>query len=221
VSDHAHSHEHGHSHGLVDRSIVRSREGVKAVALSLAILGLAAAAQLAIFVVSNSVSLLADLIHNVGDALTAVPLGIAFFLRSFGGEKLAGLAVVLAIFISACVALYETIQRFIDPENPTHLWMLATAGVIGFAGNELAAQVRLRAGRRLSSPALIADGNHARTDGFVSLGVVASAVIVALGAPIGDPIIGLVITLLIFKITWDSWRLVSTTDPGEMVEHDR
>jgi cation diffusion facilitator family transporter len=221
VSDHAHSHEHGHSHGLVDRSIVRSREGVKAVALSLAILGLAAAAQLAIFVVSNSVSLLADLIHNVGDALTAVPLGIAFFLRSFRGEKLAGLAVVLAIFISACVALYETIQRFIHPEDPTHLWMLATAGVIGFAGNELAAQVRLRAGRRLSSPALIADGNHARTDGFVSLGVVASAVIVALGAPIGDPIIGLVITLLIFKITWDSWRLVSTTDPGEMVEHDR
>jgi cation diffusion facilitator family transporter len=217
---HPHSHAHGHSHGLVDRPIVRSREGVKAVALSLAILGLAAAAQLAIFVFSNSVALLADLIHNIGDALTAVPLGIAFFLRSFRGEKLAGLAVVLAIFISACVALYETIQRFIHPEDPTHLWVLAAAGVIGFAGNELAAQVRLRAGRRLSSPALIADGNHARTDGFVSLGVVASAIVVALGASIGDPIVGLAITLVIFKITWDSWRLVSTTDPGEMVERD-
>ena len=216
----AHSHAHGHSHGLVDRSIVRSREGVKAVALSLAILGLTAVAQLAILFFSNSVALLADLVHNFGDALTAVPLGIAFFLRSFRGEKLAGLAVVLAIFISACVALYETVQRFLHPEDLTHLWVLAAAGVIGFAGNELAAQVRLSAGRRLSSPALIADGNHARTDGFVSLGVVASAIIVALGAPIGDPIVGLVITLVIFKITWDSWRLVSTTDPGELLDRD-
>jgi divalent metal cation (Fe/Co/Zn/Cd) transporter len=215
---HDHDHAHGHSHGLVDRSILRSREGVKAVGLSLAILGLTAVAQLAIFSFSNSVALLADLVHNFGDALTAVPLGIAFLLRSFRAEKVAGLAVVLAIFISACVALYETIQRFLNPEDLTHLWVLAAAGVIGFAGNELAAQVRLRAGRRLSSPALVADGNHARTDGFVSLGVVASAIIVALGAPIGDPIVGLLITLAIFKITWDSWRLVSTTDPGEMLD---
>ena len=218
-ADHDHSHSHGHSHGLVDRSIVRSREGVKAVGFSLAILGLTALAQLAIFVFTSSVALFADLVHNFGDALTAVPLGIAFFLRSFRAEKIAGLAVVLAIFVSACVALYETIQRFINPEDLTHLWVLAGAGVIGFAGNELAAQVRLRAGRRLSSPALIADGNHARTDGFVSLGVVASAFIVALGFPLGDPIIGLVITLVIFKITWDSWRLVSTTDPGVMIDH--
>jgi divalent metal cation (Fe/Co/Zn/Cd) transporter len=214
----AHSRAHGDSHGLVDRSIVRSREGVKAVALSLAILGLTAVAQLAILFISNSVALLADLVHNFGDALTAVPIGVAFFLRSFRGEKLAGLAVVLAIFVSACVTLYETVQRFIHPEDLTHLWVLAAAGVIGFAGNEFAALVRLRAGRRLSSPALIADGNHARTDGFVSLGVVASAIIVALGAPIGDPIAGLVITLVIFKITWDSWRLVSTTDPGELID---
>jgi cation diffusion facilitator family transporter len=127
--------------------------------------------------------------------------------------------VVLAIFVSACVALYETIRRFIEPEDLTHLWVLAAAGVIGFAGNEVAAQVRLRAGYRLSSPALIADGNHARTDGFVSLGVLASAILVALGLPLGDPIVGLVITLVIFKITWDSWRLISTTEPGEMVDH--
>ena len=124
---------------------------------------------------SNSVALLADLIHNFGDALTAVPLGIAFFLRSVRGEKLAGLAVVLAIFVSACVALYETIQRFIHPQHLSHLWVLAAAGAIGFVGNELAAQVRLRAGERLTSPALVADGKHARVDGFVSLGVVASA----------------------------------------------
>jgi cation diffusion facilitator family transporter len=211
-------HEHGHQHGLVDRSVVRSREGVKAVSTSLAVLGVAAGAQVAIFFVSGSVALLADLIHNFGDALTAVPLGIAFFLRSVRGEKLAGLAVVLAILVSACVALYETIQRLIHPQDLSHLWVLAAAGVIGFVGNELAAQVRLSAGRRLSSPALVADGNHARVDGFVSLGVVASAVLVSLGAQIGDPIIGLTITLVILRITWQSWRTVSTTDPGEMIE---
>lgn len=211
-------HSHGHSHGLVDRSIVRSRAGIRAVSFSLGVLAVTALVQAVIFALSGSVALLADLIHNVGDALTAVPLGIAFFLRSFRGEKLAGLAVVLAIFVSACVALYETIQRLIHPQDLSHLWTLAAAGLVGFAGNELAARVRLRAGTRLSSPALIADGNHARIDGFVSLGVVASAIVVALGARIGDPIIGLAITLVILKITWDSWRTVTTTEPGELVE---
>jgi cation diffusion facilitator family transporter len=125
---------------------------------------------------------------------------------------------VLAIFLSACVALYESIERLISPQDLSHLWVLAAAGVVGFVGNELAAQVRLQAGKRLSSPALIADGNHARVDGFVSLGVVASAIVVALGARVGDPIIGLLITLVILKITWDSWRTVSTTEPGELVD---
>jgi len=153
---------HGHSHGLVDRSILRSRAGVKAVSLSLGVLGLTALAQAGILLLlSGSVALLADLIHNIGDALTAVPLGIAFLLRSVRGEKLAGLAVVAAILISALVALYETIQRLIHPQELTHLWVLAAAGLIGFVGNEIAAQVRLRAGRRLASPALVADGNHA------------------------------------------------------------
>jgi divalent metal cation (Fe/Co/Zn/Cd) transporter len=218
---HEHEHRerggHGHSHGLVDRSVVRSRAGVKAVSLSLAVLALAAVAQMAIFAFSGSVALLADLIHNFGDALTALPLGIAFYLRSFRGEKLAGLAVVLAIFVSACVALYETIERLIHPHQLSHLWVLAAAGVIGFLGNEIAAQLRLRAGKRLSSPALVADGNHARVDGFVSLGVVASAIVVSLGAEIGDPIIGLAITLVILRITWQSWRTVTTADPGEMI----
>ena len=181
-------------------------------------LGLTAGAQVAIFALTGSVALLADLIHNFGDALTAVPLGIAFFLRSVRGEKLAGYAVVLAIFVSACVALYETIVRLIHPQDLTHLWVLAAAGLIGFVGNEFAAQVRLRGGRRLSSPALIADGNHARIDGFVSLGVVASAVAVGLGSPIADPLIGLAITLVILKITWDSWRTLTTTEPGELIE---
>ena len=188
---------------------------MRTVSVSLIVLGATALLQTAVFVLSGSVALLADLIHNFGDALTAIPLGIAFYVRSLRAEKAAGLFVVLTIFVSACVALYETIQRLIHPETLTHLWALAAAGVVGFIGNEVAARVRLRGGRRLRSPALIADGNHARTDGYVSLGVVASAMLVALGFDRADPLIGLVITLVILKITWDSWRLVSTTEPGE------
>jgi cation diffusion facilitator family transporter len=211
--DHRHEHDHGdhghgHSHGLVDRSIVRSRDGVRTVSISLVVLTAAAVVQTIIFLASGSVALLADLIHNYGDGLTAIPLGIAFFLRSARGERWAGLGVVLAIFVSAMVALVETILRLIHPHHLTHLWVLAAAGVVGFIGNEIAAQVRLRGGKRLDSPALTADGNHARIDGFVSLGVVASAAVVALGAPIADPIIGLVITAVILKITWDSWQTI-------------
>lgn len=214
--DHDHPHGgHGHSHGLVDRSITRSRDGVRTVLISFAVLGVTAIAQTLIYVSSGSVALLADLIHNFGDALTAVPLGIAFYVRSFRAEKAAGLFVVLAIFVSACVALYETIQRFIHPQTLTHLWVLAAAGLIGFVGNEIAAQIRLRGGRRLQSPALIADGNHARIDGFVSLGVIASALLVGLGFPRADPLIGLVITAVILKITWDSWRVIRATEPGD------
>jgi cation diffusion facilitator family transporter len=208
--------EHDHSHGpLVDRSIIRSRAGIKAVSLSLVVLTVTAASQTAIYVLVLSVALLADLIHNFGDALTALPLGLAFFLRSARGERWAGMAVVVTIFVSACVALVQTILRFVHPHALTHLWWLAAAGVIGFVGNELAAQIRTRAGTRLNSPALVADGNHARVDGFVSLGVLASAGVVALGAPIADPVIGLVITLVILRITWDSWRTVSTSDPAD------
>ena len=132
--DHHHHGEHGHSHGLVDRSIVRSRAGLKAVSLSLGVLAATALVQAGILVLTGSVALLADLIHNVGDASTAVPLGIAFFLRSVRGEKLAGFAVVFVIFVSACVALYETIQRLIHPQELSHLWVLAAAGLIGFPG---------------------------------------------------------------------------------------
>jgi cation diffusion facilitator family transporter len=205
---HAHDHAHGHSHGLVDRSIARSREGVRAVSASLLVLLLTAAAQAVVFVVTGSVALLADLIHNFGDALTAVPLGIAFVLRSPRAEQRAGLFVVAAIFISACVAGAEAVNRLLHPEHLDHLGALAAAGVVGFAGNEIAARVRLRAGRRLDSPALLADGAHARADGFVSLGVVASAIVVALGAPAADPLIGLAITVVILRITVQSWRTI-------------
>jgi cation diffusion facilitator family transporter len=203
---------HGHSHGLVADSIKRSHEGVRAVLISLAVLGLAALAQTLIFVLSGSVALLADLIHNFGDALTAVPLGIAFVLRSERAERGAGLFVVAAIFISACVAGLEAVSRLIHPHAPTHLAALAAAGAIGYIGNWIAARVRTRAGHRLASPALIADGDHARADAYVSLGVVASAVVVALGLPIADPLIGLAITGVILRITWQSWATVRGHD---------
>ena len=214
----AHGHHHhgpgGHSHGLIDPSIKRSRAGLRAVSLSLVVLTLTALAQAAVFVTTSSIALLADLIHNFGDALTAVPLGAAFLLRSFVAEKRAGYFVVAAIFISACVAAVEAVNRLINPHPIDHLVPLALAGAIGFIGNEIAAQIRLRAGRNLSSPALIADGNHARTDGFVSLAVVASAAVVALGLNIGDPIIGIAITAVILRITWQSFRTVRQ-DPGQ------
>jgi cation diffusion facilitator family transporter len=192
----------------VDSSIVRSRDGVRTVAISLAVLGLAAAAQALVFMATGSVALLADLIHNFGDALTAVPLGVAFYLRTARGERIAGYFVVITIFISACVALYETVDRLVNPQDLSHLWALAAAGAIGFLGNEVASRVRLRGGRRLRSPALTADGKHARGDAFVSLGVVASAAAVAAGLQIADPLIGLVITVVILKITRDSWRTI-------------
>jgi cation diffusion facilitator family transporter len=203
-----HDHDHDHSHGLVHDSIKRSREGVRAVLVSLAVLGLAAIAQTLVFVLSGSVALLADLIHNFGDALTAVPLGIAFVLRSERAERGAGLAVVAAIFVSACVAGAEAVARLVHPSAPDHLVALAAAGALGYLGNFIAARVRTRAGERLDSPALVADGHHARADAYVSLAVIASAVVVAIGVPIADPIIGLLITLVILRITWQSWATV-------------
>ncbi|MGH8977451.1 MAG: cation diffusion facilitator family transporter [Acidimicrobiia bacterium] len=203
-----HDRDHGHTHGLVDPSIVRSRAGVQAVAWSLAILAATAALQALVFVLSNSVALLADLIHNVGDALTAIPLGVAFILRSQRAERWAGYAVVATIFISACVAGYEAIDRLIDPRQLDYLGAVALAGLIGFGGNELAARVRLRAGRRLNSPALIADGHHARVDGYVSLGVIASAAVVAIGFERADPLIGLAITAVILRVTWQAWQTI-------------
>ena len=204
----AHTHDHGHSHGLVHDSIKRSHAGLRAVGLSLLVLAATAAAQTLVFVASGSVALLADLIHNFGDAATAIPLGIAFALRSARAERWAGLAVVIAIFVSACVAGYEAVDRLIDPRDVEHLGALAAAGAAGFLGNLVAAAIRTRAGRRLDSPALIADGAHARADAYVSLAVIASAAVVAAGLQAADPLIGLAITLVILRITWHSWRTV-------------
>ena len=198
----------GHSHGLVDPSLVRSRDGLRVVAISLAILTVTAAIQAAIYVATDSIALLADLIHNGGDALTAVPLAAAFLLRSRRAERGAGIAVVLAILASAISAGVFAVERILNPLPPEHLLALALAGAVGVVGNAIAARVRLAGGRRLRSAALVADGHHARSDAIVSVGVVLSALAVALGAPIADPLIGLAITVLILHITWQSWQTV-------------
>jgi len=180
---------HAHHHG-VDPAVLRSRAGLRAVLISLALLAATTLVQAVILSAVGSVALLADLIHNLGDALTAIPVGAAFLLRSARAERLSGYVVVAAILVSAIVAAVAAVDRLLDPRDLEHLLALAAAGVVGVLGNEAAVVVRIRAGRRLASPALIADGHHARVDGLVSLGVVASAAAVALGAPIADPLIG-------------------------------
>ena len=181
--------------------------------VSLAVLAATAALQIFVFMLSGSVALLADLIHNGGDALTAIPLAIAFLARSERGERWAGYAVVLTIFASATVAAYEAVVRLIHPHRLDYLLPLAIAGLIGFVGNELAARVRLRAGAKLDSPALIADGHHARIDGYVSLGVIVSATAVAVGVKVADPLIGLSITAVILRIAWQAWRTIHDEQP--------
>jgi cation diffusion facilitator family transporter len=179
--------------------------------ISLGVLGVTAALQVVVFLLSGSVALLADLIHNGGDALTAIPLGIAFVVGSRRAERGAGRAVVGAIFVSAVIAGAEAVDRLIHPQTLDHLLALALAGLVGFAGNEIAARVRLRAGTRLDSAALLADGQHARVDGFVSLGVVVAAGAAVVGVPRADPLVGLAICGLILRITWHAWTTVRAT----------
>jgi cation diffusion facilitator family transporter len=207
--------DHGHRHGGVDAAIASSERGLWALKWSLVGLGLTAALQAVIVVISGSVALLADTIHNFGDALSALPLAVAFVLSRrapsarfpFGlhrSEDLAGLIIVGLILFSAVFAAYESIQRLIEPQPINALGAVAVAGVIGFLGNEAVAVFRIKVGREIGSAALVADGKHARVDGLTSLAVVAGAAGVALGAPIADPIVGLLISLVIFKIVWEA-----------------
>jgi len=178
------------------------------VSLSFGLLLIGAIFQFMLFGVTHSVALLADVIHNAGDAMTAVPLGLAFYLRSSKGERWAGYSVVLVILVSAFVALYQVIEKFLHPHAPSHTWVIIVAGAIGVISNEAAAVVRWRAGKHLDSPALVADGNHARADGYVSAGVIVGAVFIALGFPIADPLVGLIITGLILQSSWQSWQTI-------------
>ncbi|MCW2839938.1 MAG: hypothetical protein JWR55_1421 [Aeromicrobium sp.] len=233
---HAHPHEHGHDHddhahpgGLkgfllsifkphshdaadsIDSALESSREGIRALKISLVVLLATAVAQLLVVIFTGSVALLADTIHNFSDALTAVPLWIAFvlvrrpptkrFTYGLGRvEDVAGLFIVLMIALSAVIAGYESILRLINPRDITNVWVVLAAGVIGFAGNELVAVYRIRVGRKIGSAALVADGLHARTDGFTSLAVAVGAIGVLAGFPLADPIVGLLITVAILVV---------------------
>jgi cation diffusion facilitator family transporter len=244
VRAHTHDHPRGlrgaitevfapHSHDAadsIDDALESSAAGIRAVKVSLAVLGLTAVAQILVVIVSGSVALAADTIHNFSDALTAVPLWIAFALATkaatrrytygFGRvEDLAGLFVVAMIALSAIIAGYEAVMRLIHPEPIDHVGWVAAAGLIGFIGNEWVALYRIRIGRRVGSAALVADGVHARTDGFTSLAVLFSAGGVALGVPLADPIIGLVITVAILAVLRSAVRdvfrrLLDGVDPA-------
>ena len=203
-----HSHDAADS---IDTALESSAEGIRALKISLVALGATALAQLVIVILTGSVALLADTIHNFSDALTAVPLWIAFVLvrraptrrytYGYGRvEDLAGLFIVFMIALSAIVAGYESIRRLIDPQPITYVWVVLAAGIIGFAGNELVAVYRIRVGRKIGSAALVADGLHARTDGFTSLAVAAGAIGVMAGFPLADPIVGLLITVAILVV---------------------
>ena len=203
-----------HSHDAGDKfddALTASREGMRALKISLGILFLTALFQVVIVVISGSVALLADTIHNFSDALTAIPIGIAFvvgrrlanrrYTYGYGrAEDIAGLFVLLTMLVSALVALYEAVDRLFNPRDLNNLGWVAIAGLVGFVGNEWVALYRIRVGRRIGSAALIADGLHARTDGLTSLAVLVGAAGVAVGWDLADPIIGLVISLAIFAV---------------------
>jgi cation diffusion facilitator family transporter len=216
-----HDYAHGHTHGVVDPSITTTARGIWAIKWSFLILAATAVLQLVVVYFSGSVALLADTIHNIADAGTAIPLWIAFLLArkkptptftyGYGRfEDFAGLAIVLIILFSALVAGYEAIDRLIHPREVVHLGWLAAAGVIGFFGNEAVAVFRIKVGRQIDSAALIADGYHARTDGLTSLAVVLGALGVSMGFPLADPIVGLLITIAILGIVWQSAKAVVT-----------
>ncbi|MFY1631914.1 cation diffusion facilitator family transporter [Solwaraspora sp. WMMB335] len=221
-----------HSHdtaGKVDACLEASRDGLRALWISLAILAATAAAQAVIVVVSGSVALLGDTLHNVADALTAVPLAIAFlvgrraatraYTYGFGrAEDLAGIVIVAVIAGSALAAGWTAVDRLIHPASVTHVPWVAAAGIVGFAGNEIVARYRIRVGRRIGSAALVADGLHARTDGFTSLAVVAAAGGAAVGWRWADPLVGLAITVAILYVLRDAARevyrrLMDAVDP--------
>jgi cation diffusion facilitator family transporter len=221
--------DHDHSHGVIDPTLFTTERGIWAVKWSLIGLMITALFQVLIVALSGSVALFADTIHNFGDAATAIPLWIAFrivrmkptkrFTYGFGRvEDLAGVAIVIVILFSAIVAGYESIERFFNPQPVSHLWAVVIASVVGFLGNEVVAIFRLRVGREIHSAALVADGYHARVDGITSLGVLAGAIAVWVGFPMGDPIVGLLISLAILRIVWQSskeifTRLLDGVDP--------
>jgi len=237
-NEHEQGHDHGaeekgghaHTHGITDPAILTTERGIRAVKWSFAGLFITAVFQIIIVYFTGSIALLADTVHNFGDALTAIPLLLAFLLArwkpsrrftyGYGRvEDLAGVFVVLMILVSAVVAGYASIERLFHPEEVTFLWAVAAASIIGFIGNEAVARLRIRVGNEIGSAALVADGNHARADGLTSIAVLFGAIGVYLGFPLADPVVGLLITTAILAIVWESaktifTRLIDGVDPS-------
>ena len=247
--EHEHEHQHGHEHRTgpwgwvrailsphshdsadsIDNALESNAAGIRAVRISLVALGCTALVQLAVVLATSSVALLADTIHNFSDALTGIPLWIAFsiarrpatrrYTYGFGrAEDLAGMFVVLMITMSAVIAGYESVSRLVNPEPIGAPWVVLAAGIVGFAGNELVAIYRIKVGRQIGSAALVADGIHARTDGFTSLAVALGAVGVLFGFPLADPLVGILITVAILvvlrgAVTEVFRRLMDGVDP--------
>ena len=244
-ADHDHSHGHGHDnfhghdhiHGVVDPTILTTERGIWAVKWSFAGLFVTALLQVVVVVLSGSVALMADTIHNIGDAATAIPLWVAFRLQqrkpsrmyTYGlgrVEDLAGVAIVLTILASALIAGYEAVDRLLHPREIAYLGAVVVASVVGFIGNELVAVFRIRVGKEIGSAALVADGHHARVDGLTSLAVLFGAIGVWMGYPMADPLIGLLITAAILRIVWDSGktvlrRMLDGIDPEVLDELER
>lgn len=220
--DHGHGHDtYSHTHGAVDPALLSTDRGLWAIKWSFVGLLATALVQVGVAFLSGSVAVLADTVHNFGDAFTALPLWIAFKLAHWGTSKrftygygrvedLAGVVIVLVIFASALVAGYESVDRLLHPQEVRYLWAVAVAAMLGFAGNEAVALFRIKVGKEIGSAALVADGYHARADGLTSLAVLLGALGIWLGYPLADPLVGLLITVMIFRIVWESGRSVFT-----------
>ena len=228
------THDHSHTDLAGDSAFLDNQLAIRTVWLALLALGLTTALQVVIYVASGSVALLADTVHNLGDALNSIPLLVAFYIArrvanrrytyGYGRlEDIAGVFIVISIGFSAAYILYESIQRLLNPLPLENLEWIALASVVGFMGNELVAIMQIRVGRRIGSDAMIADGQHARVDGLTSLAVLIAVVGTLIGLPILDPIVGIVIAFAIVGITWNAikaiwYRMMDAVDP-HLVEH--
>lgn len=228
------THDHSHAELAADRAFLDNQLAVRTVWIALAALGLTTALQIAIYIASNSVALLADTVHNLGDALNSIPLLFAFYIArraanrrytyGYGRlEDIAGVFIVISIGFSAAYILYESVQRLLNPLPLENLEWIALAALVGFVGNELVALMQIRVGRRIGSDAMIADGQHALIDGLTSLAVLIAVIGTLIGLPILDPIVGVVIALAIVGITWNAikavwYRMMDAVDP-HLVEH--
>ena len=228
------THDHSHHDLAADRAFLDNRLAVRTVWIALITLGLTTALQIVIYLASGSVALLADTVHNLGDALNSIPLLFAFYIARRAANKrytygygrledIAGVCIVISIGFSAAYILYESVQRLLNPEPLQNLEWIALASLVGFVGNELVAVMQIRVGRRIGSDAMIADGQHARIDGLTSLAVLIAVFGTLVGLPILDPIVGVVIGLAIVGITWNAikaiwYRMMDAVDP-HLVEH--